>query len=186
MLHDSQRGVYLDCAPSHGSRPRYPLCFLIKSTWPSKIFLGCNTKQSVIMTKKKKTYPPPLISDKCVWVHCTRGCVFMNISTQTAAADPGDEQMEGLAPLESCVTPQMKFSSAAAATGPLICGNGHRFPKLLAPNLLCRGDYCVCHTHQQQACWQSQYLHEHIRFLVYTLTVSSRRWSANGALPGQD
>lgn len=77
----------------------------------------------------------------------------MNVSTQTAAADPSDEQMDGLTPLESCVTPQMKFSSTVAAAGPLICGNGHQFPKLLAPNLLRQGDYCMCHTHQQQACW---------------------------------
>lgn len=72
----------------------------------------------------------------CMRVQCTHVCVFTNVSTQIAAADPGDEQIDGLAPLESCVTPQKKFSPTATATGLLICGNGHQFPKLLAPNLL--------------------------------------------------
>lgn len=45
----------------------------------------------------------------------TRACTVMNISPQTAAADPGDEQMDGFAPLESRATPQKTFSSAAAA-----------------------------------------------------------------------
>lgn len=67
----------------------------------------------------------------CVCAVHVRACVFMNISP--AAADASDEQMDGLAPLESCVRPQKKLTSTAAAAGPLICGNGHQFPESTGP-----------------------------------------------------